>query len=95
MSSLNTGDDKYVMFLDDVIRSGLKEIFFLFDFDEFTAHTIKLTKDAELDIADDISESYIDKLSKEAFSKGNGVLLPVLFMTGICLRIFLRYSQKN
>jgi polyphosphate kinase len=58
------GDNKYVMFLDDVIRSGLKELFFLFDYDEFSAYTIKLTKDAELDIADDISESYIDKLSR-------------------------------
>jgi polyphosphate kinase len=58
------GDDRYVMFLDDVIRFGLKDIFFLFDFDEVSAHTIKLTKDAELDIADDISESYIDKLSR-------------------------------
>ena len=56
-------DEKYVMFLDDVIRYGLKDIFFLFDFDEFSAYTIKLTKDAELEIADDISESYIDKLS--------------------------------
>ncbi len=58
------GDDKYVIFLDDVIRSGLKDIFFLFDFDEVSAHTIKLTKDAELDIADDISESYIEKLER-------------------------------
>jgi polyphosphate kinase len=58
------GDEKYVMFLDDVVRFGLNDIFFLFDFDEVSAHTIKLTKDAELDIADDISESYIDKLSK-------------------------------
>lgn len=57
-------DNKYVMFLDDVIRSGLKEIFFLFDFDEVTAHTIKLTKDAELDIADDIAGSYIEKLER-------------------------------
>ncbi len=59
-----TGEDKFVMFLDDIIRYGLKEVFFLFDFDEFSAFTVKLTKDAELDIADDISESYIDKLSR-------------------------------
>ncbi len=58
------GDDKFVIFLDDIIRSGLKEIFFIFDFDEFSAYTIKLTKDAELEIDDDISESYIDKLSR-------------------------------
>lgn len=58
------GDDKYVIFIDDIIRSGLREIFFIFEFDEFSAYTIKLTKDAELEIVDDISESYIDKLSK-------------------------------
>jgi len=57
------GDDKYVIFIDDIIRFGLKEIFFIFDFDEFSAYTIKLTKDAELELVDDISESYIDKLS--------------------------------
>jgi polyphosphate kinase len=57
-------DDKYIIFLDDIIRYGLKEIFFIFDFDEISAYTIKLTKDAEFEIADDISESYIDKLSK-------------------------------
>ena len=58
------GEDKYVIFIDDIIRFGLREIFFIFDFDEFSAYTIKLTKDAELEIADDISESYIDKLSR-------------------------------
>jgi polyphosphate kinase len=58
------GDDKYIMYLDDIIRFGLKDIFFPFDFDTFSAYTIKLTKDAELEIEDDISESYIDKLSK-------------------------------
>ncbi len=58
------GDDKYIIFLDDVIRFGLKDIFFIFDFDDISAYTVKLTRDAELEIADDISESYIDKLSK-------------------------------
>jgi polyphosphate kinase len=57
-------DEKYIIFLDDIIRYGLKEIFFIFDFDQISAYTIKLTKDAEFEIADDISESYIDKLSK-------------------------------
>jgi polyphosphate kinase len=56
--------EKYIIFLDDIIRYGLGEIFFIFDFDEISAYTIKLTKDAEFEIADDISESYIDKLSK-------------------------------
>jgi polyphosphate kinase len=57
-------ENKCVIFIDDIIRYGLREIFFIFDFDEISAYTIKLTKDAELEIIDDISESYIDKLSK-------------------------------
>lgn len=55
---------RYVIFLDDVIRLGLREIFSILPFDEISAYTIKVTKDAELEITDDISESYIDKVSK-------------------------------
>ena len=72
------GDDKYVIFIDDIIRYGLKDIFFLFDFDEFSAYTIKLTKDAELEIVDDISESYIDKLSRSLQQRKWGT--PVRFI---------------
>jgi polyphosphate kinase len=72
------GEDKYVIFLDDIIRFGLKDIFFIFDFDEFSAYTIKLTKDAELEIVDDISESYIDKLSRSLQQRKWGT--PVRFI---------------
>lgn len=58
------GENKCIIFLDDIIRYGLKEIFFIFEFTEISAYTIKLTKDAELEMADDISESYIDKLTR-------------------------------
>jgi polyphosphate kinase len=71
-------DNKYLIFLDDIIRFGLKEIFFIFDFDEISAYTIKLTKDAELDIVDDISESYIEKLSKSLQMRKRGT--PVRFI---------------
>jgi len=58
------GENKCIIFLDDIIRYGLKDIFFIFEFTEISAYTIKLTKDAELEMADDISESYIDKLTR-------------------------------
>ncbi|MZP54035.1 MAG: polyphosphate kinase 1, partial [Bacteroidales bacterium] len=67
-----------LIYLDDIIRFGLKDIFFIFDFDEFSAYTIKLTKDAELEIADDISESYIEKLSKSLHQRKWGS--PVRFI---------------
>ncbi|HGJ65729.1 TPA: polyphosphate kinase 1 [bacterium] len=70
--------DKYLIFLDDVIRFGMKEVFFIFDFDEITAYTIKLTKDAELDIADDYLANYIDKLSRSLQQRKKGT--PVRFI---------------
>lgn len=69
---------KYLIYLDDIIRFGLKDIFFIFDYDDFSAYTIKLTKDAELEIADDISESYIEKLSKSLHQRKWGS--PVRFI---------------
>jgi polyphosphate kinase len=71
-------EGKYIIFLDDVIRFGLSEIFFIFDFDEISAYTFKLTKDAELEIAEDISESYIDKLYKSLQQRKRGT--PVRFI---------------
>lgn len=76
-------EEKYIIFLDDIIRFGLKDIFFIFDFDEISAYTIKLTKDAELEIADDISESYIDKLSRSLQQRKKGS--PVRFIYDRCL----------
>ena len=51
------GVHKNIMYLDDVIRTSLHRIFNIFDYDEFEAYTIKLTRDAEFTIDDD-SEDY-------------------------------------
>ena len=48
------GKEKYVILLDDVIRHGLGEIFHVFGFNSFEAYTVKLTRDAELDLDDDL-----------------------------------------
>jgi polyphosphate kinase len=55
---------KYLIMLDDVIRHGLREIFFSFQHDTFQAYTIKLTRDAELNMDDDFAESYMEKITK-------------------------------
>jgi len=51
---------KYVMLLDDVIRYCLDDLFFYFDYTRFESFTIKVTRDAEIDIDDDISKSFIE-----------------------------------
>jgi polyphosphate kinase len=54
----------YIIMLDDVIRHNLANVFSIFPYDEFHAYTVKVTRDAELDLDDDISESYIEKMNK-------------------------------
>lgn len=63
---------KYIMILDDVIRSCLPLVFSLFEFDTFEAYTVKITRDAELDIDNDLSKSFIEKISKGVKARKQG-----------------------
>lgn len=67
--------NRFVMLLDDVIRYNLREIFYLFPFEKYEAYTLKWTKDAELDIDNDVSSSFIEQLSKSLKQRkvGNAV----------------------
>jgi polyphosphate kinase len=63
---------KFIILLDDVIRYGLDDIFSIFEFDKHEAYTIKITRDAELEIEDDISESYMEKMHKSVKQREAG-----------------------
>ena len=67
--------NQYIILLDDIIRYNLPEVFSFFPYNRIEAYTIKVTRDAELDIDNDISQSFIDKISKsvKARQKGNPV----------------------
>jgi len=68
----------FVMLVEDVIRFCLNDIFAIFDYDTFTSYTIKITRDAELDLDNDISESYIDKIQRSISQRRHGQ--PVRFI---------------
>jgi len=57
------GNKDYVILLDDLIRYSLRNIFNMFSYTQISAHMIKITRDAELDIDNDLSKSFIDKIS--------------------------------
>ena len=57
------GDKNYIIMLDDVIRFCLDSIFTMFDYSAIDANMIKITRDAELDIDNDLSKSFIEKIS--------------------------------
>ena len=63
---------KYIILLDDLIRFNLKTIFNIFEYESVTAHMIKITRDAELDIDSDLSKSFIEKISMSVIDRING-----------------------
>lgn len=62
----------YIIFLDDVIRFCLNEIFNIFNCDKIEAYTIKLTRDSELDLDKDLSQSLADKITKSLKKRKTG-----------------------
>ena len=61
---LPSDDEKqYVILIDDVIRYHLSSIFNIFDYESISAHMIKITRDAQLDIDSDLSKSMIEKIT--------------------------------
>ncbi|MBI2434336.1 MAG: polyphosphate kinase 1 [Candidatus Hydrogenedentes bacterium] len=53
-----------IMYLDDVIRHSLNDVFYIFDYSEIEAFEFKISRDAELDIDNDFSEGYIRKMER-------------------------------
>lgn len=61
---LPSEDNKqYIIMLDDVIRYNLHHIFNIFDYERVSAHMIKITRDAQLEIDSDMSKSMMEKIA--------------------------------
>ncbi len=56
------GDKKFLILLEDIIRLCLPDAFSFFDYENFRAYTIKVTRDAELDFEDEFSKTYVEKI---------------------------------
>ncbi|RZJ27208.1 MAG: polyphosphate kinase 1, partial [Flavobacterium sp.] len=57
------GEKQYIMLIDDVIRYNLHQIFNIFDYESVSAHMIKITRDAQLEIDSDMSKSMLQKIA--------------------------------
>ena len=56
------GDKQYIMMLDDLIRYHFHLIFSMFSYEKIEGHMVKITRDAELDIEEDVGKSYVEKI---------------------------------
>jgi polyphosphate kinase len=57
------GDDHHILFLDDVIRENLQEVFP--GFIVIDAYSVKLTRDAELNLEDEFTGDIAEKIEKQ------------------------------
>src|SRR4029079_1608830 len=70
--------EHHIILLEDVIRFNLPEIFSYFGYDQYSAHVFKVTRDAEIDIDNDVSTSLIQKIEKGLKNRRKGK--PVRFV---------------
>ena len=84
----------YIIILDDLIRFCLDDIFTMFDYEEISANMIKITRDAELDIDNDLSKSFIQKISSSVAHRK--ISDPVRFVYDKKIQIdTLRYLKEK
>ncbi len=72
------GVESVVVLLDDIIRYNLEEIFLPFYYDIFDAYSMKFTRDAELDLENDLSKSFLEIMAESLKQRKRGA--PVRFI---------------
>jgi len=88
------GKKHYIMLVDDVIRYNTDQIFEVFGYRTADAYNIKLTRDAELEMDNDVSKSMIEKISKSVKARKQGQ--PVRFVYDAAMPDdMLKYIMKK
>ena len=80
---IDESNKKYVIFIDDIIRYHLVDIFKIFKPKKIFAFNIKMTRDAELDFAYDISKSYLEKISQSLKKRQRGKPVRLVYDSSI------------
>lgn len=70
--------EHHIILMEDVIRHCLPRIFSFLGFHQYSAHVVKVTKDAEIDLDSDVSTSFIQKIEKGLKNRRKGK--PVRFI---------------
>jgi polyphosphate kinase len=71
-------DEHHIILLEDIIRYNLRNIFAYFGYDTYESWVFKVTRDAEIDIDNDISTTLIQKIEKGLKNRRKGK--PVRFV---------------
>lgn len=71
-------DEHHIILLEDIVRYNLRNIFSYFGYDTYESWVFKVTRDAEIDIDNDISTTLIQKIEKGLKNRRKGK--PVRFV---------------
>ena len=71
-------DEHHLILLEDIIRYNLRNIFAYFGYDNYESWVFKVTRDAEIDIDNDVSTTLIQKIEKGLKNRRRGK--PVRFV---------------
>jgi len=88
------GEKKYIILLDDIIRFNIREVFAIFKYEKYETYTIKLTRDAELDMDNDLTKSFLEKISKSVKLRRIGQPVRFVFDKDIP-KDLLKYLAKH
>lgn len=87
-------DHHYLMFIEDVIRYNLSEIFSIFGYDTFSGYIIKFTRDAELDIDNDVSKSFLEIMSESVKNRKKGAAVRFIYDREIPANLLNKVIRK-
>lgn len=84
----------YLMYLDDVIRCCLPLVFEGLGYDEYEAYAFKFTRDAEMEIDNDLRTGTLQKISKGVKSRKKGEPLRVIYDNNMPKDLLKRVLKK-
>ena len=87
------GDERYVMFLDDVVRVGAPSLFPAYA--GVAVHAVKLSRDAELDIEEEVSDDLLAKIRSSLAKRATGYPARMLYDPGIPREALRALKQKT
>jgi polyphosphate kinase len=90
----NNKNSHFIILLDDVIRYCLPDIFSVFGYNHFEAYTVKFTRDAELDIDNDVSKSFIERIEESLKQREKGVPVRFVYDEKMPLVLLDKLKQK-
>src|SRR5690606_28317395 len=89
---------KHIILVEDIVKVNLPYIFSYFGFDEFVAHTFKVTKDAEFDIDNDVNTSLAERISEGVKIRRNAKPTRFVFdqkMDADLLELLIKKLQRS